>query len=134
VIDVDRLVVRFKTASGVVDAVRDVSLAVAPGEAFVVIEQRVLLLDEPTSALDVSVQAEVLNLLRRLHRTRGLTMLLVSHNFAVVGFLCDRLAVMREGAIVERTSVEALRSGQVTNDYTRTLLRATQGYRRDGPQ
>ena len=97
-----------------------------------IVEPRVLLLDEPTSALDVSVQAEILNLLRRLHRERGLTMLLVSHNLAVVGFLCERLAVMQHGEIVEQLTVEALRAGQVANAYTRTLLRATDGYRRAG--
>lgn len=96
-----------------------------------IVEPRVLLLDEPTSALDVSVQAEILNLLRRLHRERALTMLLVSHNLAVVGFLCGRVAVMRDGALVEQLDVGAIREGRVASDYTRGLLRATQGYRRD---
>ncbi|WDD92039.1 ABC transporter ATP-binding protein [Burkholderia sp. FERM BP-3421] len=95
-----------------------------------IVEPRVLLLDEPTSALDVSVQAEILNLLRRLHRERALTMLLVSHNLAVVGFLCGRVAVMRDGALVEQLDVDAIRAGRVASDYTRGLLRATQGYRR----
>ncbi|KVZ56006.1 ABC transporter [Burkholderia ubonensis] len=98
-----------------------------------IVEPRVLLLDEPTSALDVSVQAEILNLLRRLHRERRLTMILVSHNLAVVGFLCRRVAVMQHGEIVEQLSVEHVRAGQVTRDYTRTLLRATEGYRRIDP-
>ncbi|MGS0626021.1 ATP-binding cassette domain-containing protein, partial [Ralstonia sp. VS2407] len=71
-----------------------------------IVEPRVLLLDEPTSALDVSVQAEILNLLKRLHRERGLTMILVSHNLAVVGFLCSRVAVMRDGALVEQLGIE----------------------------
>ncbi|PJO22001.1 ABC transporter ATP-binding protein [Burkholderia glumae AU6208] len=98
-----------------------------------IVEPRVLLLDEPSSALDVSVQAGILNLLRRLHRERGLTMLLVSHNLAVVGFLCERLAVMRHGAIVEQLAIEDLRAARVASDYTRTLLAATDGYRRRGP-
>ncbi len=73
-----------------------------------IVEPRVLLLDEPTSALDVSVQAEILNLLRRLHREHNLTMILVSHNLAVVGFLCSRVAVMRNGEIaVETIGVDA---------------------------
>ena len=55
-------------------------------------EPEVLLLDEPTSALDVSVQAEVLNLLRDLQERRGLTFVLVSHNLAVVAHLCPRSA------------------------------------------
>ncbi|RQS07164.1 ABC transporter ATP-binding protein [Burkholderia sp. Bp9002] len=98
-----------------------------------IVEPRVLLLDEPTSALDVSVQAEILNLLRRLHRERGLTMILVSHNLAVVGFLCQRVAVMQHGEIVELLGLEDVRAGQVARDYTRSLLRATEGYRRLAP-
>jgi peptide/nickel transport system ATP-binding protein len=97
-----------------------------------VVEPRVLLLDEPTSALDVSVQAEILNLLARLQRERGLTMILVSHNLAVVGFLCGRVAVMRNGEILETLSIEAVRARDVAHDYTRSLLDATQGYRRGG--
>lgn len=95
-----------------------------------IVEPRVLLLDEPTSALDVSVQAEILNLLRGLHREHGLTMVLVSHNLAVVNFLCTRIAVMRQGEIVEHTTAEAIREGQVHHEYTRSLLQAAQGYSR----
>ncbi|SMG00174.1 ABC transporter ATP-binding protein [Burkholderia singularis] len=97
-----------------------------------IIEPRVLLLDEPTSALDVSVQAEILNLLKRLHRERGLTMIVVSHNLAVVGFLCSRVAVMRGGMMIEQLDIEDVRAARVGTDYTRTLLAATQGYRRAG--
>jgi len=95
-----------------------------------IVEPSVLLLDEPTSALDVSVQAEILNLLKRLHRERNLTMILVSHNLAVVGFLCSRVAIMRNGEIVEELDVERVRAQQVDNDYSRSLLLATGGYRR----
>lgn len=95
-----------------------------------IVEPRVLLLDEPTSALDVSVQAEILNLLKRLHHERNLTMILVSHNLAVVGFLCSRVAIMRNGEIVEELDVERIRAQQVENDYSRSLLLATSGYRR----
>ncbi|EEE03002.1 ABC transporter, ATP-binding protein [Burkholderia multivorans CGD1] len=98
-----------------------------------IVEPRVLLLDEPTSALDVSVQAEILNLLRRLHRERNLTMIIVSHNLAVIGFLCQRVAVMQHGEIVEQLRIEDVRAGQVARDYTRTLLQATEGYRRLAP-
>jgi peptide/nickel transport system ATP-binding protein len=97
-----------------------------------IVGPRVLLLDEPTSALDVSVQAEILNLLRRLHRERKLTMILVSHNLAVIGFLCQRVAVMRNGEIVEQLGVDAVRSHDVAHEYTRRLLRATEGYTRKG--
>ena len=95
-----------------------------------VLEPRVLLLDEPTSALDVSVQAEILNLLKRLRAERGLTCVLVSHNLAVVAVLCDRLAVMNRGRIVEAMEVADLRRGEAREDYTRQLLRASRGYDR----
>ena len=89
-----------------------------------------MLLDEPTSALDVSVQAEVLNLLVRLRRERGLTYVLVSHDLAVVGHMCDRLAVMQHGAVVETLDVEQLRAGTPAMAYTRELLAASRGYDR----
>ena len=89
------------------------------------LEPKVLLLDEPTSALDVSVQAEILNLLKRLRREQGLTYLMVTHNLPVVSFLCDRLAVMRHGRIVEVANVDQLKHGQLTADYSRELMAAT---------
>ncbi|WP_131195090.1 ABC transporter ATP-binding protein [Lichenihabitans psoromatis] len=94
------------------------------------LQPRILLLDEPTSALDVSVQAEVLNLLARLRAGRTLTSILVSHDLAVVAHLCDRVAIMRRGRIVEVVGVDALRSGEVREDYTRDLLAASRGFRR----
>ncbi|HVX80523.1 MAG TPA: ABC transporter ATP-binding protein [Devosiaceae bacterium] len=84
---------------------------------------KILLLDEPTSALDVSVQAEILNLLKRLRREQNLTFLLVTHNLAVVSFLCDRLAVMRGGRIVEVASVAQLKHGTMVDPYSRELAR-----------
>ena len=93
-------------------------------------EPRIVLLDEPTSALDVSVQAEVLNLLMRLQRERRLTYVLVSHNLAVVGHMCERLAVMQHGRVVETMSVEQLRDNTPTDAYTKQLLRASRGYDR----
>jgi len=95
-----------------------------------IVEPRVLLLDEPTSALDVSVQAEILNVLKRLHQERNLTMILVSHNLAVVGFLCSRVAIMRNGEIVEELDIGRVRAQQVESEYSRSLLLATGGYRR----
>jgi ABC-type dipeptide/oligopeptide/nickel transport system ATPase subunit len=91
------------------------------------LEPKVLLLDEPTSALDVSVQAEILNLLKRLRREQGLTYLLVTHNLPVVSFLCDRLAVMRHGRIVEIASVEQLKGGDLRAPYSKELLAASDG-------
>ncbi|MEQ1770972.1 MAG: ABC transporter ATP-binding protein [Devosia sp.] len=86
---------------------------------------RVLLLDEPTSALDVSIQAEILNLLNRLRRELKLTFLLVSHDMAVISYMCERLMVMRNAAPVETLSREQLRAGNVTDAYSRELLAAS---------
>ncbi|GGE02314.1 ABC-type dipeptide/oligopeptide/nickel transport system, ATPase component [Gemmobacter megaterium] len=92
------------------------------------LEPPVLLLDEPTSALDVSVQAEILNLLKGLREEKNLTYLLVTHDLPVVSFLCDRLAILRQGRIEERANVDALREGRLTTPYGRELfLRSTQG-------
>lgn len=95
-----------------------------------VVEPRIVLLDEPTSALDVSVQAEVLNLLVRLRRERKLTYILVSHDLAVVSHMCDRLAVMQHGRVVETMNVEQLRAGTPRERYTTQLLVASRGYDR----
>jgi ABC-type dipeptide/oligopeptide/nickel transport system ATPase subunit len=91
------------------------------------LEPKVLLLDEPTSALDVSVQAEILNLLKRLRREQNLTYLMVTHNLPVVSFLCDRLAVMRHGRIVEVADVAQLRAGKLNEPYSMELIAATEG-------
>ncbi|UUP18624.1 ABC transporter ATP-binding protein [Nitratireductor thuwali] len=88
---------------------------------------KVMLLDEPTSALDVSVQAEILNLLKKLRREQGLTYLMVTHNLPVVSFLCDRLAVMRHGRIVEVADVSDLKSGALKHAYSRELFIASGG-------
>jgi len=96
-----------------------------------ILEPRVILLDEPTSALDVSVQAEVLNLLRRIKRERNLTYILVSHDLSVVAHMCGRIAVMNRGRIVEELSVAQLRERAPTQAYTRQLLTASLGYDRE---
>ena len=88
-------------------------------------EPDVLLLDEPTSALDVSVQAEVLNLLRDLQVRRGLTYLLVSHNLAVVAHLCSTIGVMQGGDLVETLSADDLRAGRVRHPHTAELRALT---------
>ncbi len=95
-----------------------------------IIEPEIVLLDEPTSALDVSVQAEVLNVLARLRREHGLTYVLVSHNLAVVSHMCDALAVMQHGAVVETLDVAQLRSATPEQRYTQQLVRASRGYDR----
>ncbi len=95
-----------------------------------ILEPPILLLDEPTSALDVSVQAEILNLLNRLREEHGLTIVLVSHDLAVVANLCRRLAVMRQGEMLETLDTEQLRQDGPTHPYTRQLVRASEGYDR----
>jgi peptide/nickel transport system ATP-binding protein len=82
-----------------------------------------LIADEITASLDVSVQAVVLNLLRRLRAELGLTMLFISHNLAIVRYMCDDLAVMRGGRILEYGSVDKV-IGRPEDPYTRTLLTA----------
>lgn len=89
-----------------------------------ILEPELLLLDEPTSALDVSVQAEILNLLADLRAAHSLTFVLVSHNLPVVAHLCDRVAVMEEGEIVELVPTEAFREGRVDHPRTKALLEA----------
>jgi ABC-type dipeptide/oligopeptide/nickel transport system ATPase subunit len=91
------------------------------------LEPKVMLLDEPTSALDVSVQAEILNLLKRLRRQQGLTYLMVTHNLPVVSFLCDRLAVMKAGRIVEIAPARTLHTGDFAHPYSRQLYAASGG-------
>jgi peptide/nickel transport system ATP-binding protein len=93
-----------------------------------ILEPRVLLLDEPTSALDVSVQAEILNLLTRLRRDHGLTMLMVSHDLAVIAHVCDRIGVMSRGQLLEMTTAADLAEGRVSHPYSQQLLRANRGF------
>jgi len=94
-----------------------------------IIEPEILLLDEPTSALDVSVQAEILNLLKALRRERGLTYLMVTHDLAVIAHLCDRIAMMNGGRIVEEMTAQGIRARQAQDAYTRSFLEASTGYR-----
>jgi len=87
------------------------------------VEPQVLVCDEPTSALDVSVQAQILNLLRDLQAQLGLGLLFITHNMGVVAYMADRVAVMQAGRIVEQG--EALQVlGQPAHAYTRTLMAA----------
>jgi ABC-type dipeptide/oligopeptide/nickel transport system ATPase subunit len=95
-----------------------------------ILEPRILLLDEPTSALDVSVQAEVLNLLADLRAKRHLTYLFVSHDLAVIDHMCERLAVMQHGRVVEIMSRDILATGAAQDPYARELIEASLAYDR----
>ena len=82
---------------------------------------KLLIADEPTTALDVTVQAQILALLRRIRRERGLSIILVSHDLGVIAEMCDRVVVMKDGAVVETGSVEQILR-QPREEYTRRLI------------
>jgi ABC-type glutathione transport system ATPase component len=84
---------------------------------------RLVVLDEPTSALDVSVQAQVLNLLRELRAEFGLTYLLISHDLDVIRYMCDTAGVLRRGRLVETGPAEIVLTTPA-EEYTRQLLDA----------
>ncbi len=87
------------------------------------LEPSFIVCDEPTSALDVSIQAQVLNLLKDLQRDLGLSYLFISHDMAVIQHMCDRIAVMKAGKVVEAGSKRAVITSP-GHDYTRALLKA----------
>lgn len=86
-------------------------------------EPRLLIADEPTTALDVTIQAQVLELMRTLSRDHGTALLLITHNLGVVAKMCDRVAVMYAGEIVEEAPVQQLFS-DTRHPYTMGLLRS----------
>jgi peptide/nickel transport system ATP-binding protein len=87
------------------------------------VQPRLIVCDEPTSALDVSVQAQILNLLRDLQRELGVSYLFITHNIGVVEYIADRVAVMRGGLIEEQGACDDVLS-RPQCEYTRTLLAA----------
>jgi ABC-type glutathione transport system ATPase component len=93
-----------------------IARALAPGPSL-------MLLDEPTSALDVSVQAQVLNLLIDLQRRLGLTYFFISHDLGVINYVCDRVALILRGRIVEQGETQALFDAPAS-EYARNLIAA----------
>ena len=88
-----------------------------------VMEPEFIIADEPISALDVSIRAQVLNLLAKLQKERGLTYLFISHDLSVMRFICDRIAVIHKGLLVELAECEKLFAHPL-HPYTRALLSA----------
>lgn len=89
----------------------------------IAVEPQLLICDEPVSSLDVSVQAQVLNLLRNLREDLGLSILFIAHDLAVVKYLCDRVVVMNQGRAVEQGSRQQIFE-EPQHPYTRSLLEA----------
>ena len=88
-----------------------------------IVEPEFIVADEPISALDMSIRAQVLNLLRHLQKERGITYLFIAHDLSVVRFICDRIAVIHKGKIVELAQSEELFAHPL-HPYTRALLSA----------
>ena len=102
--------------------------------AAIVARPKLLLLDEPTTALDVTIQAQILELLKKLNRETGMSMLFISHNLAVVRKLCARVAVMQRGVLVEEGDTDKVFL-HPREDYTKRLIAAIPTRnRKEGPQ
>ena len=103
-----------------------------------ILNPRLIIADEPVSALDVSIQAQILNLMKRLQQDFALTYLFITHDLGVVRHMSDRIAVMYLGKIVELGAGEAI-CGQPAHPYTRALISAvpvadpTTSKRKDDP-
>jgi ABC-type oligopeptide transport system ATPase subunit len=87
------------------------------------VEPQALICDEPIASLDVSVGAQILQLLRELSRQRGMALLFISHDLRAVAWLCERIAVMRQGRLVETGPTETLLTKPV-QPYTSLLIRS----------
>ncbi len=88
-----------------------------------IIDPKLLLADEPTTALDVTVQAQIIDLLRRISETRGIGILFISHDLHVVRKLCTHVAVIHDGMIVESGETEQI-FNHPQEDYTKRLIAA----------
>lgn len=94
---------------------------------------KLIIADEPTTALDVTVQAEVLRLLKEANERDATSVLLISHDIGVVAAVCDRVVVMYAGRVVEELPVADLRAGRALHPYTRALLAATPSLEEERP-
>ena len=83
---------------------------------------RLLICDEPTSALDVSIQAQILNLLKDIQDELHLTMLFISHDLPVIRQMCNRIIVLKNGSVCETNETESLFNNPI-NDYTKELIK-----------
>lgn len=86
-------------------------------------DTKFLIADEPVSALDVTIQAQIIRLLLKLHQEMGISILFISHDLRVVYQMCDRVMIMRNGEILEQGSIEDIYAHPQT-DYTKLLLEA----------
>lgn len=94
-----------------------------------IVEPEIILCDEPISALDVSIQAQIVNLLKDLQKELGLSYIFTAHDLAMVRYISDRIGVMQEGKIVEEGDCESIFQNP-QKEYTRTLLSAVPGWSR----
>lgn len=88
-----------------------------------IVEPELVLADEPISALDVSIRAQILNIIKRLQREKSLTYLFIAHDLSIIRYICDRIAVMHKGYIVEMGNVEDIYNNPI-HPYTKALLKA----------
>ncbi len=95
-------------------------------------EPRLLIADEPTTSLDLTIQAQYLNLLRELQREHGLALIFITHNLGIVAKMCDQLAVMYAGRVVESGPVSRIFNAPA-HPYTRALLELDPAHERQPP-
>src|SRR5436305_612880 len=138
-LELENLSTHYVSAQGtrVVRGVDDVSLRIHPGETLGIVgesgsvkstlaigiscEPRLLIADEPTTSLDLTIQAQYLKLLRDLQRAHGLALIFITHNLGIVAKMCDQLAVMYAGRVVESGPVSRIFNAPM-HPYTEALL------------